>query len=502
MVFRVFQSPPSQRISRAVMKTRIVFAAVVLFASLTAVHGQSIGTILWEFDVGAGVLDPPTIGLDGTIYVGGGQTGSNKFYAINPNGTRKWEYDAPNATYSVIGDDGTVYVTSQVPSNRRFLALNPEGTKQWEWNQYPLDNWATSAIGAGGMIYTASANTLTARDRDGGAHWQFWINKLQNPVALLGHPTIAADGTIVVTSSTPDTRVFAFSPGGARKWEFSTGRQRVESGYGTAILGEVWSPPAIGADGTIFVGAHLAQAGIDSASPIFFGIRPDGTERWKISLPGIPGGAPAIAADGTIYLWVGDSTLRNRLLALNPNGSLKWEYPLAGRPMYQTSPALTEDGMICVGTAEGKLVVLNADGVKKREYIMEGLISSPVIGPDGTIYVGSWLGSSDRGKLYALKGTSGPAKAPWPMFRKNPQQTGCIDETLTSRPVLLFPQVSAPGRLDVSLVGERRTAYRLESSSDLVNWERVVVVTTTNSAASVSLPDSAFKQRFYRAVAE
>jgi len=46
--------------------------------------------------------------------------------------------------------------------------------------------------------------------------------------------------------------------------------------------------------------------------------------------------------------------------------------------------------------------------------------SSPAIGSDGTIYVGSW----DK-KLYAIKTDSkGVAKSPWPMRGQNAQHTG------------------------------------------------------------------------------
>ena len=46
--------------------------------------------------------------------------------------------------------------------------------------------------------------------------------------------------------------------------------------------------------------------------------------------------------------------------------------------------------------------------------------SSPAIGSDGTVYVGSY----DK-KLYAIKtGSKGLAKSPWPMCGQNPQHTG------------------------------------------------------------------------------
>ncbi|MDP6036600.1 MAG: PQQ-binding-like beta-propeller repeat protein, partial [Verrucomicrobiota bacterium] len=62
-------------------------------------------------------------------------------------------------------------------------------------------------------------------------------------------------------------------------------------------------------------------------------------------------------------------------------------------------------------------------GVKKWEFETgNGVYSSPTIGPDGTVYVGS----SDK-KLYAIKTDSkGLAKSPWPMRGQNARHTGRV----------------------------------------------------------------------------
>ena len=60
-------------------------------------------------------------------------------------------------------------------------------------------------------------------------------------------------------------------------------------------------------------------------------------------------------------------------------------------------------------------------GVKLWEFETgRAVLSSPAIGSDGTVYVGS----QDK-KLYAIKTDSkGPAKSPWPMRGQNAQHTG------------------------------------------------------------------------------
>ena len=50
--------------------------------------GPETPTLKWSFTTGGVIMySSPAIGSDGTIYVG-----SDKLYAINPNGTFKWSY--------------------------------------------------------------------------------------------------------------------------------------------------------------------------------------------------------------------------------------------------------------------------------------------------------------------------------------------------------------------------------------------------------------------------
>jgi outer membrane protein assembly factor BamB len=84
-------------------------------------------------------------------------------------------------------------------------------------------------------------------------------------------------------------------------------------------------------------------------------------------------------------------------------GTLLWEFQ-TGDKVSGTSPAIGSDGTVYIGSDDGKVYAMDGkSGAKKWEFKTWGYLkSSPAIGPDGTVYVGSW----DH-KVYALDGKTG-----------------------------------------------------------------------------------------------
>ncbi|MEW6659475.1 MAG: PQQ-binding-like beta-propeller repeat protein [Thermodesulfobacteriota bacterium] len=109
-------------------------------------------------------------------------------------------------------------------------------------------------------------------------------------------------------------------------------------------------------------------------------------------------------------------------------GDLKWALTTGGPVM--SSPAVGADGTIYVGSEDEHLYALNPDGSLKWACNLGGfrnfIISSPAVGPDGTIYFGAY----DH-KLYAVySGSPGLASSAWPMFRHDLLHTGRWPEWL------------------------------------------------------------------------
>ncbi len=167
--------------------------------------------------------------------------------------------------------------------------------------------------------------------------------------------------TLLLVFLTSIQVLFAQIPG-TLKWEFQTGY-------------DIWSSPAIGSDGTIYIGS------LDSH---LYAINPDGSQKWDFLTGGESYSSPAIGSDGTIYF----GSLDSNLYAINPDCSQKWEF-LTGGKIY-SSPAIGSDGTIYIGSLDSNLYAINPDGNLKWEYLTNWSVhSSPVIGPDGTIYISS-----------------------------------------------------------------------------------------------------------------
>ena len=187
-------------------------------------------------------------------------------------------------------------------------------------------------------------------------------------------PAIGADGTIYIGSN--DKNLYAINPDGSQKWMFTTGDYIVSS-------------PAIGADGTIYVG---------SCDKNLYAINPDGSKKWYFVTGGEIHSSPAIGVDGTIYIGSSDGNL----YAINLYGNKVWSFTTGG--MIYSSPAIGADGTIYVGSYDKNLYAINPDGSLKWSFPTgDRIYSSPAIGADGTIYIGS----NDK-NLYAINPDGSP----------------------------------------------------------------------------------------------
>jgi outer membrane protein assembly factor BamB len=322
------------------------------------------GAFKWRSNVTESSCDP-AVASDGTIYIGSSE---GYLYAVNPDGSLKWKFytgDNTNAWYgskALIAADGTIYIAAFPPGSGApaLFAVNPDGSLKWQAAGV-ADPESATAIGPDGTVYCGDTGTVRAINLDGSVKWEesnigggdlhlalgpdgtiyagsqwhlFALNqdgsmKWDYSGSLFySAPSIGADGTIYAACSSPD-RLLALNPDGSMKWQ--TPHSSIYSS---------WSP-AVGADGSIYVGGWCDDPNNPNQS-CFFSFSPGGTMNgaievgkniWDAFIGNSQGHGASIGPDGTVY-----ATAGNLIYAFNTSstGPAKSSWPMYGHDSART----------------------------------------------------------------------------------------------------------------------------------------------------------------------
>jgi outer membrane protein assembly factor BamB len=292
---------------------------------------------------------------------------------------------------------------------------NPEDTE--DSSDFSLNSFA---VGPDNTVYSACEyGTIIAR-RPSGSSWKFTLPDLDQFTAA---PVLADDGTILIGCS--NDFVYALNSDGTLKWADSVGSQ-------------VWATGALGADGTSY---------FQTADSTVIALRPDGSKRWEFFSEG-GNTAPVVGTDGTVYVINQTGTV----YAIDPDsGSQKWTSTAIGKPV--TAPPAIDPSLNVLYVVDNETGVLQsinlADGTGgSLQYTAGTDASGPVVGADGTIYIGG------EGKLSAIQ----PDGTPKWVFA--PTMTGVVST----------PAITVDGYVYVLVVaGKKRLALQGTDSLYAVN---------------------------------
>jgi uncharacterized repeat protein (TIGR02543 family) len=288
-----------------------------------------------------------------------------------PPGSTVVTYEGNGNTWGIVPVDSNYYSEGNTVS----VLGNSGGLER---SGYIFDGWNTASDGYGTTYVQDETFTIGTEDVTFYAHWIPWPGEMQwsynMGYSVTSGPAIGSDGTIYVGNST-GRRLYAINPDGTLLWSYLTG-------------GNVSSSPVIGLDGTIYVGNGTGNE--------FFAINPDGTRKWSFEADHWVDSSPAIGPDGTVCF-----ESNGMLYAINPDGTLQmtinddfWVF---------SSPAIGLDGTIFAGTTntdtfDDQFSAINSEGTLLWSYTIDDIVlSSPAISSDGTIY----FGCAD-GNLFAI----------------------------------------------------------------------------------------------------
>jgi len=269
------------------------------------------GQQVWSADLGATrVMASPTVGSDGTVYVG---TAAGQLVAVSADGKINWTAQTGPAIKSApaIGQDGTIYMPT---SDGNMYAVSASGQVKWSFNfgehlgPTPLLTRDQQGPGGGG----------------GGA----------SGIGSGASPTIGSDGTVYIGAN--NSNMYAVNPDGSLKWLFEAERE----------LAGIWTTPVLSADGsTLYFGAN--KGGVYALNTA------DGSKRWQFPVYGSIYASSVLDKDGVLYT----GTTIEHLYAVNAGtGEPMWDLDVHNQVW--CAPSIRPDGTLIFADRGGIVQVV------------------------------------------------------------------------------------------------------------------------------------------------
>ncbi len=288
---------------------------------------KSDGTSRWTFKSDGELSSDLFMLSDGTIYV---YSGNDTLYALNPDGSLKKSYQKLDSFVPpAIGDDGSIYAGEEY----QVKAYNKNGEEQW---RIVTRRQIVNVVAAGtGTIYATAGTQITAINPDGSTKWSNFLDKEDGSLYIP-----AADKNDNIYVCTSGSNFYGFDNHGNQLWKKTL--------YLPANVS-----PSIGSDGTVYI----------CAESTLFAFNPDGSLNWNYRIKGFRNlSGPALAPDGTVYVSAGD------FLYAMKNGKEQWNFNPEDN--ISKKPAIGKDGTIYVSTDNGGLLALTPDGTLKWSVVL------------------------------------------------------------------------------------------------------------------------------------
>ena len=336
------------------------------------IHGRYRGDRPWKFATKRGIFSTPVIGGDDTIYVG---SADHDFYALRPDGSLLWKFRT----------GGIIDAAAAIARHSKSLHTVPVTIGSGDEQLYRLRS--APGLSRKRRIIWKFAPTLPPA---GGQQVSWWE----------GNVAIGPGGTVYAGNT--GGAAYAINPDGTLRWAAPRGQS-------------VWTTPAFGQ------GTELGNSFWGSVDLYAFSLDQNGQQRWQTFTPGYVTSSPALGSDGTVYV----GSFDHKLYALDPDtGAVRWSF--ATDAHIYGSPALADgpDGSttaIYITSADGSVYALDPAGRLLWRYDTgDPIRSSPVLGrkPRGSgrvLYVGS-----SNGKLYALDAATGRRRWSFDTTPRNP----------------------------------------------------------------------------------
>jgi outer membrane protein assembly factor BamB len=356
--------------------------------------GPSTNNVVWRKDIPLGVLFGPVIGYNDRLYTGTRAatfTSSNVFYSIDSNGNTLWKFNIGHGGPTNLGPtilrDSTVIFGSAAAYS--IYALNYSGELLWS-KSITSGFQEIFAVSKSGKLFVAEVDTLhiihSANGETVSKH--YFDSIIDHKISFSPDGSRAYFGSGPTNQPNINNYLNAIDTSGNLLWRYT--------------FNEIsYAAPLVDNNGRIYVlGAE------DNAALYCFNMH--GSVLWSYDIRSFDkSDGPTMDHDGNIILHLReyDPTLKDIsvLHSLDYSGDLNWRYIIdSDLSVIDTDiehPLVCDaEGKIYFGSTYGKyFYCVNKEGELMWKLDLEGYQydSCPAIGSDGTLYIGTHLGSLD-----------------------------------------------------------------------------------------------------------
>ena len=354
--------------------------------------GPKTPNVFWTRDMEYGILSGPVLDHDNNLFFGtntylGFIDTSNYFYSVSGTGELNWEFRTfegyANTSGLLITADSTIYFNA---TENYLYALDVNSNLRWTHQSDNSIYQDLMNIDLQGNVYFVTFDgNLNSIDGAGNINWRktydsgFWTNS----------PVLSPDGLSIFISG-KDSNLYALDLDGSLQWKFSCGKA-------SAV-------PMVDNSGNIYIISKLDSVGLHS-------IFPNGTLRWTYNFTNwdIVNGplwlSPAMDSNGNIY-FPAPVYEQSKMVSVDYDGNFRWEYLFEQQDEEIWVPLICDaDGTVYFGSTWGYYYyALSSEGELLWKLPLDGyqVDNSGAIDSDGTLYIGTHLGSLTTGQVKTL----------------------------------------------------------------------------------------------------
>ncbi len=327
--------------------------------------------------------------------------------AINPDGTVKYHTGKNATSKPSLREGDVIYIAEASDEKHEFMAIS-EKNKKWSVALKAMMTASASISGEGSIFITCYDGKIYSLDSIGNINWS-----QQTSDIIRTSPAIDGEGNVYTGSY--DGKFYAFTRTGEILWTLQTG-DAIES---SPAIGDKEDLYFSSLDGCVYA-VHSGDKQV-AATPVPSETVPpvtgnlycqNGGRNWKSSFNGpsvpslkwtqrledVPVTSPLITDDGNIYVGTGERDEPSKIYSLDGNGNIRWIFDGIGNTRASHTVA-DSSGSIYFTTWNQKIISLGPDGKLKWSFTCgDSFKYPPAIGKNGLVY------ACCGNELYCLNG--------------------------------------------------------------------------------------------------